>query len=258
MTLRLLALDDDADIRDALMLVFEEAGYDIVVVSSLDEAVALIDRETFHLILTDSFSNTPLGGMPALRQLQQRAQPTPVGILSAWNFSQADLEDARFAFVMAKPFDIDQLLAQVAAALQIPLTPAQQRQEPVVRRYFAALTARNWDALLDVCAEDVVYVLPSGTPFSGTYAGKEAFRAYTESTFSQFPAARFEDIHVYSTPKGLAARYRGVWRLPDGSEPQLTGAVYFQFEGERISQIGVQLHDERLRALLEAPSPPES
>jgi len=253
MTLRLLALDDDEDIREALAILFEEAGYDITTVASLPEAFALIDNETFHLIITDSFATSSIGGARGLRRLQHHAQPTPVGILSAWSFSEADLSGAPFAFVMTKPFDIDQVLAQVAATLQVPLTPAQQRQEPIVRRYFAALSERDWDTLMDLCADDVVYVLPNETPFSGTYTGRAAFRAYSEATFAQFPAARFEDITVYSSPTGLASRYRGTWRLPDGSETALTGAVHFQFEGERIKQIGVFLHDERLQALITPP-----
>ncbi len=254
MARRLLALDDDADIREALTIVFEEAGYDITTTSSLAEALALVDCETFHLIITDSFATMSNGGMRSLLQLQRRAQPTPVGILSAWTFAEADVRDTPFAFIMAKPFDIDQLLAQVAATLNVPLTSAQQRQEPIVRRYFAALTQRDWDALMDLCTDDITYVLPNGTSFSGTYTGKAAFRAYSEATFAQFPAARFEEIETYSCPMGLAARYRGRWRLPDGSEPRLTGAVHFQFEGERIKQIGVRLNDERLQALLTPPA----
>ena len=43
---------------------------------------------------------------------------------------------------------------------------------------------------------------------------------------------------------------QGTWRAPDGNEPRMSGAVHFQFAGERIRQIGVRLNDERLRALL--------
>jgi len=247
---RVLVIDDDPDIRDALRLLLEDAGYDIADAASRADALAQIDTTTFRCILTDAFAGTPAGALESIRPLVERARPTPLGLLTGWRLPQEDIERSGVAFVATKPFDLDQLLASVAAAIAMPLTPEQQRQAAVVRAYFAALTARDWDALVALCTDDVTYVLPGDTPFSGTVTGKAAFRAYTEDTYQHFPAARFWDVTVYATPAGLAARFQGAWRAPDGSEPRMSGAVQFQFTGERIKQIGVRLNNERLRALL--------
>lgn len=247
---RVLVIDDDPDIRDALRLLLEDAGYATAVAASLADAFAQIDTATFQCILTDAFARTPAGALDSIRPLVERAQPTPVGLLTGWRLPQEEIERAGVAFVATKPFDLDQLLASVAAAIATPLTPERQRQAAVVHAYFAALTARDWDALVALCTDDVTYALPGESPFSTTIAGKAAFRAYTEETYRHFLAARFWDIAVYATPAGLAARFQGAWRAPDGSEPRLTGAVWFQFAAERIHQIGVQLNNERLRALL--------
>ncbi|MGZ3665234.1 MAG: nuclear transport factor 2 family protein [Ktedonobacterales bacterium] len=246
----LLVIEDDRDIQQALHLLLADAGYDVTVASSLAEALAFLDSTTFQLIITDSFAQTPDTIVSSLQMLLERAHPTPVGILTAWQFAEEDAEPAGFAFLATKPYDLDQLLALVAGALETPLTPEQEHQALTVRRYFAELTARDWDGFVELCTDDVTYVLPGNTPFSGTIVGKAAFRKYTDETFSVFPEAHFERVQIYSSPTGLAARFEGWWRAPDGSTPHMSGGTHFQFAGDHIKQIGVKLNDERLRALM--------
>lgn len=252
---RVLVVEDDEDIKGALLLVLEDAGYEVVTASSREEALDLIEYSTFHLILTDSFAGRESEALTSLQPLRERARPTPVAVITAWNLAPDVAADAGFAFVETKPFDIDQLLTHVAASLHMPLTSEQRRQAEVARRYFVALTTRDWDALIALCDPNVTYFLPGFTPFSGKHVGGEAFRTYTIETFSQFPAARFEDIEIFASPSGLASRYRGTWRMADGSESVMTGAVQFRFTGDRIQQIGVSLNNERLQALLQEPPP---
>ena len=247
---RLLVVEDDKDSQEALCLLFADCGYDATPVSSLAKALALIDTETFQVILTDSFARSSEAALSGLQALLERAHPTPVGILTGWQLSEEEAVRAGFAFVALKPYDFDQLLAHIATAVGTPLSPEQERQAGTVRQYFALLSARDWDAFVDLCADDVTYVLPGNTLFSGTIVGKAAFRKYTGETFSVFPEARFEDIQIYASPTGLAARYKGWWRAPDGSTPHMTGSTHFQFAGDRIKQIGVKLNDERLRVLM--------
>ena len=149
---------------------------------------------------------------------------------------------------MRKPFDLETLLTSIAACLNIPLTPEQARQAHVIQAYFAALSARAWDALLALCTDEVLYSLPD-SPFACTIRGKAAFRTYTEDTFRQFPAARFEEVLVSSRPHGLAARYRSCWATPEGGEECVAGAVAFEFQGARIAQIGIQLGEKQQRVL---------
>ena len=144
-----------------------------------------------------------------------QAHPIPVGVISGWKLQEEEVRQRGFACLVRKPFDLEALLTSIAACLQIPLTPEQARQAPVVQAYFAALSARAWDALLALCTDEVLYSLPD-SPFAGTIRGKAAFRTYTEETFRQFPAARFEEVLVSSRPHGLAARYRSCWATPEG------------------------------------------
>ncbi len=251
---RVLVVEDDQDLLELLQLLLADSGYEALNASSLSEALALLDTSTFHLILTDSFARTLQAVLPSLQFLLQRAHPTPVGLITAWGLSEEEVERAGFAFLTPKPFDVDHLLYQVAATIQTPLNPDQERQAQVVHQYFAALTDREWDKLIALCTNEVVYVLPGEMPFSGEVTGKAAFRAYTEATFARFPSARFADVMVYASPSGLAARYKGSWLATENRELYMTGAVHFQFKGAHIKQIGVQLNDERLRTLMAAQS----
>lgn len=251
---RLLVVEEDEGIRWALSMLLEAAEYDVETAASRDEAIALINENSYQLILTDSFTERGHEALASLRSLYERARPTPVAVMTAWNLKPEDIAGGDFAFMQSMPFDVEQLLAQVAAAIHLPLTPEQKRQATVVHRYFASLSSKDWDGLTDLCAPDVTYTLPAPTPFAAMQVGREAFRVYTVETFSQFRDAQFHDVEVYASPSGLASRYRGSWLLLDGSEASMSGAVYFEFEGEHIKQIGVVLNDERLRALLEAPA----
>jgi len=256
----ILLIEDDPGIREALVLLLDDEGYQTQEATTLQEAHDLIDHGTFDLILTDLLVHDPVAPFASVIHLQERAAPTPVAILSAWQAITADPEAARFAFVMSKPFDLDALLTAVAAALHTSgvLSTEDEQRAQVVRQYFAALSHRDWDTLVSLCADDVVYVLPGASPLSATITGKDAFRAYSEAVFAHFPGARFDHVNIYVTPGGMAARYQSRWLGADQRELQQAGATIFQFSRLLIQQIGVRLANDQLRSLLESSSyPPE-
>jgi ketosteroid isomerase-like protein/CheY-like chemotaxis protein len=227
-----------------------DEGYEVHLAATLPHAMAALDEQGFHLVLSDLFASEPGDVLTSAQALRERAGATPVGVMTGWRVDAEQVERAGFAFLVAKPFDVEQLVAAVAIGIHRALTPEQERQAEVVRRYFAALTDRDWDALAALCAEDVTYYLPAGVPYAGEVRGRQAFRDYSEQTFRNFPDARFEYVVVSALPNGLAARYSGTWHTATGEEARLSGAVVFRFAGERIARIGVQLPEARFRALL--------
>lgn len=246
----ILVVEDDDLIREALELLLIEGGYQPVTCASLAQALELVDERVFALILTDLFAQSKNDALASVTALRDRTQPTPIGILTAWGVSDAEVAAQGFTFLANKPFDVDKLLTSIAAALQTPFGPEDEQRIAIVYRYFEMLTARDWDGLVGLCADNVTYMLPGESPFSAVIQGKEAFRAFTEKTFDQFRAARFDDVRIYATPQGLAARYMGTWDMGDQGEQRQSGSVVFRFNGALISQIGVHLNDLRLSALL--------
>jgi CheY-like chemotaxis protein len=225
---RLLVIDDEATIGDTLDLLFTEEGYPVHVARSLSEALELIDQHAFQFILSDLLHKGPDDLFAAVEILRQQAHPTPVGLLTGWPLAVEEVMARGFAFVVSKPFELDELVSQVAASLNRPLSAEQEQQAQVAQRYFAALGARDWDQVANLCTDDVIYALPGTSAFARTITGKAAFRAYTESTFNAFPDARFEEVHIYGQPRGVAARYVGRWQGPGGSTQQQSGRVVFQ------------------------------
>ncbi len=253
---RVLIVEDDPTLRALLALVLRDEGYEALVAASRAEALTLLATQPCHFVVTDLFPHAGDGPLSSIHELRARAQGRPVGVMTGRAIAAAEVARAGFAFLVHKPFNLDHLLLNIATSLAQPLSAVQKRQARVVRRYFAALTARDWDALLALCTDTLTYVLPGPAPFAATVQGHAAFRAYTEETYHHFAALRFTDIHVYATPQGVAARYQSAWRAPDGAAQRHEGIVLFAFAGEQIARIGVYVHADRLRAQLHAPLTP--
>jgi CheY-like chemotaxis protein len=252
---RLLIIEHDLGVSDLLRAFLTREGYEALVVASPQEALANLEEHTYHLVVTDLFRTGEREPFRSIEPLRDRAHPTPVAVMTGWKVEAEEVTRRGFACLVGKPFDLEDLLTSIAACLKGPFSPEQALQARGVQAYFAALGARDWDALVALCTDEVTYSLPGQSPFAGTIIGKAAFRAYTEETFRQFPAARFEEVLVYSRPFGLAARYRSCWELPEGGEVSVAGSVLFGFEGERIARIGIQLGEKQQR-VLEAYSEP--
>lgn len=244
-----LLVEDDPDIRELVASILTEEGY--VVEGCADPAIAeqYIEERAYDLIVTDLFP-TPAGDLlHDVSELRAKAHPTPVMIMTAHRLDADATQKRGFCAVLAKPFDLDELLVSVSACLDAPLDPRQTQQAQVVRQYFDALSRRDWDGFVDLCAPDIIYTLPGTTSFAQTIIGRAALRIFTEESFGSFPGAQFEHVRVYATPRGLAARYQGRWRGPDGREARQSGAVLFEFTEQWITRIGVNLNAERLETL---------
>lgn len=249
----ILLVEDDRDVRETLVSLLHDEGYQTAETSTLDDAFALLDSTTFDLIMTDLLNHDQERPLASVLLLRERATPTPVAVLSGWMAAGQSPGAADFAFVMTKPFDLDALLTAIAAALQQSkvFSPEEEQRAQVVRQYFAALSTSDWDTLVGLCADNVTYVLPGNDPLSATVEGKSAFRAYAETVFAQFPAARFEQVSTYVTPGGMAARYQARWLGTNKVEQVQAGAVVFQFTGIQIQRIGIRLATDRLRRRME-------
>ena len=117
-----LVVDDDADIRDAVREVLEEAGYATLEASHGREALELLQRAEVkpHLVLLDLMMPTMDGSqtITALRA-QKETATTPVIFLTAKTIVAEiqRMKDLGAAGVLIKPFDPRTLAADVLALL---------------------------------------------------------------------------------------------------------------------------------------------
>jgi DNA-binding response OmpR family regulator len=115
---RILIVEADRAIANLLHFFLGEEGYEVELASSLEEASTILGTQTYQLILLDLFHRVPRQIFLTAEQLQERCKPTPVGLLFSWDLPAEEVQRQRFAFVLPKPFDLDQLLSAVATAVQ--------------------------------------------------------------------------------------------------------------------------------------------
>lgn len=129
--LHVLIVEDDPDLGEVICDFLREEGYEAHLTSTLAEALALAEQQTFHLALTDLLSHSHVAPLDSVKPLMQRLSPVPVGIVTGWPLTNELVIEQGFAFLLRKPFDVTDLLAAVAAHLQRMAIPEQaQRTDP--------------------------------------------------------------------------------------------------------------------------------
>lgn len=113
----LLIVEDNIDIRETLELVLSEQGYDVSTASDQSQAFALLEAQVFDLVLTDLYAYTQVDPLQAVSGLREHVVPVPVGLMSGWPVDPAQAKREGFAFLLMKPFDLDELLEHIAASL---------------------------------------------------------------------------------------------------------------------------------------------
>lgn len=141
MSLRLLLVEDDRELRTTLRSALMVEGYEVITAASLSEANAIYTQtqlegenrtQAFDLILLDL--GLPDGDGSELLNRLRRRQNTPVIIISAREADGQKIEllDAGADDYLVKPFSIGELLARIRVAMRhrgAHLRPAITRYE---------------------------------------------------------------------------------------------------------------------------------
>lgn len=240
---RILLVESDPSLVSLLSEVLGDIGCAVSVAESLEAVPAQLTRETFALVLADVYAGSSRAGSftPAHR-LRRQVAPTPLGLLMTVPFAAEETRRAGFAFVIPMPFDLDSLLTQVAITLQPTLSPQDEQRIQAVERSFAAREAEDWQALLELCTEDVVWYPPTASSIhlAGRRQGQAALRASLASAAQAMHAQTFLHPYYVAVPKGLVVRYLRCWTTPEGVRQRETQVALFHFRGERICQIGTR------------------
>ena len=119
----ILIIDDDIGIRESLLLVLGDAGYQVDTVESGEQGIQKVKRNKYSLIFLD-IKMAGMNGIETLQEIRKMGKKIPVYIITAFQreyFRQ--LEDAKqdgMDFeVVEKPFDRKRLLSLVKGILEI-------------------------------------------------------------------------------------------------------------------------------------------
>ena len=117
--MRLLVVEDEADLAQAVIDHLRAASHAVDHAGSLDEAQAAAQASDYALILLDL--HLPDGeGLTLLRDLRNRHDATPVLIVTARDRIMeriAGLESGADDYLV-KPYDLDEMLARISAILR--------------------------------------------------------------------------------------------------------------------------------------------
>jgi DNA-binding NtrC family response regulator len=116
---RVLVVDDHAPARESVADVLRHVGYEVTGASSASEAIGLLNRQEFQVIITD-LQMPGMDGLEFIRQIYQRRLLVQVIMVTAHATIASAVEAMRYgAFdYLEKPFNATQLEATVDRALE--------------------------------------------------------------------------------------------------------------------------------------------
>ncbi len=113
MTGTVLIVDDDREVVAVLAEALTEAGYRVRVAYDGQMAMEALGHAGTDLVIADLMMPR-LDGLGLLRALRERPDPAPVLMISAW----PGLSTEPGLQVIAKPFDLDEVIAAASALIR--------------------------------------------------------------------------------------------------------------------------------------------
>ncbi|HWP36954.1 MAG TPA: HD domain-containing phosphohydrolase [Gemmatimonadales bacterium] len=172
---RCLVVDDEAGLRSVLVRTLESAGYPCEQAGSGTEALALLERGTFALVLSD-IRMPGMDGVGLLRAVQQRWPDTAVVMLTAVaevETAVACLRTGAFDYI-AKPFQVDEVLARVAQALEKRQLVLDNRQYQLHLADMVRQQAVRIEELFLEGVQTLVHALEAKDPYTQGHSARVA------------------------------------------------------------------------------------
>jgi len=116
--INILVVDDEVNIRGALVTMLEKKGHQVRGVSTAEEGLAILESVSTELVITD-LRMPGIGGMEFLRRLKDRWPDTEVVVMTAYGSIDTAVEAMRCGAYdyLTKPIDRERFPIVIAKAL---------------------------------------------------------------------------------------------------------------------------------------------
>ncbi|WP_434928734.1 sigma-54-dependent transcriptional regulator [Shewanella sp. HL-SH8] len=242
---KLLLVEDDADLREALLDTLLLAHYECVDVSCAEDAIIALKAQHFDLVISD-VQMEGIGGLGLLTYLQQAQPKLPLLLMTAYATIDSAVSAIKLGAVdyLAKPFAPEVLLNQVSRYLP----QKQNTNQPIVadEKSLALLGLAQRVAISDA---SVMILGPSGS-------GKEVLARYIHHHSSRKDAP-FIAINCAAIPENMLeatlfgyekGAFTGAYQACPGKFEQAQGGTLLLDE---ISEMELGLQAKLLRVLQE-------
>ena len=114
----ILIIDDEPSVGDALRLVLEAKGYEVVLVTNGCDGIGESRKRRFGFVIVDLFL-TDTDGLQVIKDIHQHQPEVPILLITGHGSPQIFDEARRLGAVgaLTKPFQPAEILAQITAAL---------------------------------------------------------------------------------------------------------------------------------------------
>ncbi len=111
---RVLLADDDPAARLTLQTVLEAGGYHVDSAASAAEAVSLLDRSEYELVLTDLAMESPEAGLRVLAHARMKDYRPATALVTSWRARSPRSGRKVSGRMLVEAEDVPELLGQVA------------------------------------------------------------------------------------------------------------------------------------------------
>jgi len=116
MTQSILVVDDDTSIRDIVVEILSDEGYEVRGFSNGLDALRALTEELPALVVLD-MRMPVLNGWEFAREMRSRGHDIPILVMTAAQDARAWAEEIGAVGYIAKPFEVDRLISAVANAI---------------------------------------------------------------------------------------------------------------------------------------------
>ena len=115
---RILVIDDEAEIRESLQLLLEMEGYEVGLAHNGADGERKFEQRAWDLVLLDLMMPDK-SGMEVLRDIRERDRHTPIFMITAFGTVEAAVKAVKLGAndYLSKPWDNDKLLIEIERAI---------------------------------------------------------------------------------------------------------------------------------------------
>ncbi|MDH4086174.1 MAG: sigma-54 dependent transcriptional regulator [Nitrospira sp.] len=252
---KILVVDDEQSLRDVLSIMLKRAGYAVTSAMDGEEAIELLNKEIFDLVITD-LRMPKIDGMEVLKAVKSASPETVVLIITAFASADSAVEAMKQGAYdyLTKPFQVDEVQLIIRNALEKRRLTTENmllKREMASQSSFAQLVGQSeaMQKVFDVVrkvADSKSNVLICGESGTGKelvaraihYNSARSVMPFVAVNCSAVPETLLESElfgHMKGSFTGAIANKSGLFEVADG------GTIFLDEIGDTTPTIQVKL-----------------